>query len=378
MHGVKIVLLTQHAFVECQRKASIHFVARKWAEDGHDVSFTSIGHSLISRFKKSSRYEVLRRQQNNRYVTLAPNLQAGAYIPPIHAFSSSHPLVNRVLEPLFALYGSYLPHFVSRRIRAADLVVFESGTSLVFVDLVRRLNPKAKLLYFCRDLLPSVGAAPILSRLERKLIGAFDSVCVPSRKLGELLPSGGRVNFVPQGIDFEAFEAATSSPYAKGSRNVVAAGDMLFDRDVVMGLAKAAPDITFHLFGIKWTGDKPDNVTLHGEQSFRTVASHVRHADVGLAPYKMKSEEAYLAESSLKLLQYTYCRLPVILPDIIPATRGNEIGYATDGRNDWGAIMNRALSWPRATPLQSEILSWNEVARRTLATVFPDARPAQA
>ncbi|WP_143530321.1 glycosyltransferase family 4 protein [Rhizobium sp. RU36D] len=346
-------------------------MARKWAEEGHEVSFTSIGHSLISRLKNSARFEVLRRQQNNRYVSLAPNLHAGAYIPPIHAFSSARPLVNRLLEPLFALYGSYLPRFVSSRVGAADLVVFESGTSLVFVDLVRRLNPKAKLLYFCRDLLQSVGAAPILSRLERRLIADFDSVCVPSKRLGELLPSGGQVNFVPQGIDFDAFEAASTSPYPKGSRNVVAAGDMLFDRQVVTELARAAPDVAFHLFGIKWKGDRPENVRLHGEQSFRTVASHIRHADIGLAPYKMKTEETYLAESSLKLMQYAHCRLPVILPDIIPATRGNEISYSLEGRNDWTSLMNQALSWHRDTPLKGEILSWNEVARRTLATAFP-------
>ena len=368
----KIVILTSHVFLDGFRKASIHFVARNWAAAGAEVFFTTVGHSGLSRFKQRDRLEALRRAQDNRYEQVGPLLHAGAYLPPVHAFSTSNPLVNALAKPLFALYGRYLPDFVAEKIRDADLVVVESGTPIIFVPLVRRLNPQAKLLYFCRDLLHSVGAAPYLSEVERRVIGLFDSVCVPSRRLGEMLPPGGKVNFVPQGIEGGVFDRAEVSPYAEGSRNAVAVGDMLFDQLSVEQMAAAAPEVTFHLFGIKWRGEAPANVNMHGEQAFETLAAYIRHADIGLAPYRVNSDEVYLAESSLKLLQYGYCLLPVVLPDIIPVSRGNEITYALGETNDWRAIIDTALAWPHQRSYRLGILTWEDVARRTLATVFPE------
>lgn len=368
--GRKIVILSSHVFLEGFRKASIHFVARRWAASGNDVFFTTVGHSALSRFKQRDRYEALRREQGNRYTAIEPHLFAGAYLPPLHAFSTARPLVNALVKPLFALYGRHLPAFVRDKIEAADLVVIESGTPIVFLDLVRRLNPRAKLLYFCRDLLRSVGAAPYLRTVEARGIGLFDSVCVPSRQLGEMLPSGGKVHFVPQGIEGAVFDRAEVSPYPEGSRNVVAVGDMLFDQASVAAMAAAAPDVTFHLFGIRWRGDAPANIRVHGEQSFETLAAYIRHADIGLAPYRVNSNEVYLAESSLKLLQYGYCRLPVLLPDIIPVSRGNEITYSLEGPNDWRVIVDAALALPHSEAYRDGILTWNDVARQTLTTVF--------
>ena len=108
---------------------------------------------------------------------------------------------------------------------------------------------------------------------------------------------------------------------------------------------------------------------MHGEQSFEALAAYIRHADIGLAPYRVADGEIYLAESSLKLLQYAYCRLPVMLPEVIPVSRGNEVTYSLNGPNDWRAIIDRALAWPHREAYRDGILDWDEVARKTLATV---------
>ena len=367
-----IVILSSHVFLDGFRKASTHFVATRWAAAGHRVHFTTLGHSGLSRFKQKDRLEALRRAQDNRYAEIAPGLHAGAYLPPIHAFSTGNPMVNALAAPLFSVYGRWLPAFVADRIREADVVVIESGTPLVFLPLVQRLNPRAKTLYFCRDLLASIGAAPYLMRAERRNIARFDSVCVPSERLGAMLPPGGKVHFVPQGVDATAFDRASVSPYPPGSRNAIAVGDMLFDHDAMERMAAAAPGIAFHLFGIRWTGEPPPNVKVHGERSFEDMAAYIRHADFGLAPYRVTRDEVYLAQSSLKLLQYAYCRLPVLLPDIIPVSRGNEVTYRLGGENDWRAILDRALAMPHGDAYREGILTWEEVARRTLATAVPD------
>ena len=367
----RIVILSSHAYLPTARKASVHFVAENWAAMGHRIHFATVGYSWLSAFKRSHRFHALRKQQNNRFTRYRENLHAGCYLPLIHGFSSSNALLRELGHQLMRRYGRHLPGFVVEKIREADLVVIESGTPLAFVELVRRVNPSARMLYFCRDLLSSVGASDVLRDIERRHVGTFDAICVPSRRLGTLLPPGGKVVYVPQGVDGTAFDAADVSPYPAGSRNAVVAGDMLFDQSVILALSQAAPEVTFHLFGVRWNGAAPGNVRLHGEQGFEVLAPYIRHADFGIAPYCYSDGNAYLAESSLKLLQYSYCGLPIILPDTIATTRGNEVYYRASGESDWRGVIERALAVRHPFGGSEEIPSWRTVAERTLVSVFP-------
>lgn len=365
----KIVVLTSHIFLPDFRKASVHFVSQSWAEMGHDVTFLTVGHSWLTLIKQPGRFKALRTLPADRLTGIAPRLRTGVHLPLIHGFSSRKASVNALMRPLFRHYGARLPRFARDAIIAADIIVFESGTAIVFTDLVRRLNSRARTLYFCRDLLHSVGAAPLLQEIEREQIPRFDSICVPAASLGRMLPPGGRVHVIPQGVNTELFDRAETSPYPPGTRNAVAVGDMLFDQASVQALAAAAPEVTFHLFGIHWHDSVPENVKLHGEQSFETIVPYIRHADIGLAPYRMSEREVYLAESSLKLRQYAYCRLPVLLPDIIPALRGNEIRYSADDETDWRGKIDAALAMPRLESFKDGILPWDGIAAETLKTL---------
>ncbi|HEY0122406.1 MAG TPA: polysaccharide biosynthesis protein GumK [Rhizobium sp.] len=366
----KIVILTSHAFLRGYRKASVHFVASRWAERGHDVHFLTIGHSWLTLLKDRPRFRALSERQANRFETVAPNLRAGAYLPPLHAFSSDNPILNAANGMLFRLYGNYLPRFARSALADADLVMIESGSALAFFDYVQRLNPEARTLYFCRDLLRSVGAAPVLQDMQSAAVGRFDTVCVPSERLGALLPSGGRVRVIPQGVDAALFNQEQPSPYAAGSRNAVSIGNMLFDEVTVAAMAAVAPDINFHVFGADWRGSAPPNVTVYGERDFESIVPFLQHADFGIAPYRLTGDEVYLAESSLKLVQYSYCGLPILLPDLIPFTRANAIAYRLDGETAWREKIDMALGMRRSLAFREGILTWDDVARQTLDAAF--------
>jgi 2-beta-glucuronyltransferase len=366
----KIVILTSHVFLRGYRKASIHFVARKWAERGHQVRFVTIGHSWLTYLKDRPRFEALRHAQANRFETVEPNLEAGAYLPPLHAFSSNNPLLNRLNEYGFHLYGAYLPPFARRAVTEADLVVIESGSALSFFDHVKALNPRARTLYFCRDLLRSVGAAPVLQRMQNKAIDRFDVICVPSQRLGAMLPEGGKIRFIPQGVDTALFDRDYASPYQPGSRNAVSVGNMLFDQAAMDRMVAAAPDVTFHIFGAVWRGSPAPNIVVYGERDFESIVPYIRHADIGLAPYRLTPDEVYLAESSLKLSQYSYCRLPILLPDLIPYARPNGVAYRLDGETDWRGRIEAALLMPHSPGFSEGILTWSDVAARTFQAAF--------
>lgn len=366
---LKIVILTAHVFAEGGRKASVHFVAQEWAKSGHRVHFATVGLSLLSRWTRRSRFDTLPQEQKNGFIELQPRLFAGAHLPLLHAFSASRPFLQPAISLLFRLYAARLPRFMADTIADADLVVVEGGTPLAFLPLIHELNPKAKLLYFCRDLLSTVGASSHLLDIEADWIGRFDSICVPSQKLGAMLPPGGRVHFVPQAIDRALFDAAEQSPYPEGSTNVVSIGDMLFDHDATRALAHAAPHVVFHLFGVNWQENVPANVRVYGERGFADIVPYVRHADIGLAAYRADGREDYLAESSLKLLQYSYCGLPIILPSSLPINRGNEIRYNREGETDWGGLINAAIDLKRTKDLRVSALTWREVATECLSSV---------
>lgn len=138
----KIVILTSHVFLRGYRKASVHFVASRWAEQGHDVHFLTIGHSWLTLLKDRPRFRALSERQANRFETVAPNLRAGAHLPPLHAFSSGNRILNTANEMLFRLYGNYLPRFARSALAVADLVVVESGSALAFSIMRRGLIPR--------------------------------------------------------------------------------------------------------------------------------------------------------------------------------------------------------------------------------------------
>ncbi len=269
----RIFILSAHVCSPATRKTSVHFIAENWARAGHEVHFTTVGYSWLSALKRSERFHHLRRNQYNRYTRQAENLNAGSYLPLVHGFSSSNPVLRPLIAPLLRAYGRHLPGFIVSTVAGSDLIVLESGTPLVFFDLLRRLNPSARMLYLCRDLLKTVGAAEAIREIERARIASFDAVCVPSRKLGTLLPPGGNVVCVPQGVERDIFDDAGSSPYPAGTRNAVIAGDMLFDRAAVASMAEAVPEVNFHLFGVPWHGPVPGNVRLYGEQPFDVLAA---------------------------------------------------------------------------------------------------------
>ncbi|WP_346900478.1 hypothetical protein [uncultured Roseibium sp.] len=103
----------------------------------------------------------------------------------------------------------------------------------------------------------------------------------------------------------------------------------------------------------------------------------MKHADFGIAPYKMTMDDVYLAETSLKFQQYAYCGLPVLAPDLIPDLRGNLIGYSLDDEQDWKGKIETALAMGRNEKFREGILSWGEVAGK-IVTLAKSAKADQA
>jgi len=358
---MRLLFLSGHAFLPSTRKASVHFVSEAFAKRGHSVAMVSVGYSLLTRLKDPGLYKSLASEQKNRFVERSPRYRTASYLPLLHPFSSGRRWLDWCMSIAFRLYGSILPRFIRNEVEAADVVFLESGTSICFFDAIRRANKNARIVYFCRDRLDTVGASSYLVASERRLARACDTVLVPSPRMAEHLPPEIKLAHAPQGIDKPAFDRCTVSPYPNRSRNAVAVGNMLFDSAAISAMARHNPDVAFHLFGNGMSGDYPSNVTVYGERPFGKMAPYIKFADFGIAPYRMTEKELYLAQSSLKLQQYSYCLLPIVAPDLLVGARDNVIPYDPASEERCGEVVRQALATERDQAWRDGILSWDEV-----------------
>lgn len=359
---MKIFNLTTRPFLPETRKVSTHFIAEELAAAGHSVHVVTVGLSNLTFIKDKALFRQLTQDRKNRFFETQPGLNVSAYAPVLHPFSSRRALLNALNRPFFRLYGGIIPHYWKGPLAEADLVIFEPGSDLCFYDAVKRFNPKATIIYIQRDWMPSIGAAPVLREMEQRMFETLDIVISPSSWILSSVPANCPTEIVPQAINKELFDADVASPFPAGTRNAISVGNMLFDEPTVRAMAQAVPDVTYHVFGAKFSEAVPANVVDYGERPFTELIPYMKHADFGIAPYKMTVDDVYLAETSLKFQQYAYCGLPVLTPDLIPDLRGNLIGYSLENERDWKGKIDTALAMGRSDKFKEGILSWAEVA----------------
>ena len=376
---MRLLFISPHAFLQSSRKTSVHFVSQALADRGHRVSTISVGYSMLTHWKNPAIFRALASEQRNRFVERSGCYRSACYMPLLHPFSSNSATLNRLTSLFFRFYGNVLPQLLKDELQSADIVLFEGGTSICFFDAIRRNNKNTRIVYFRRDDLQSIGASRFLRDVERRIAPLCDGVCVPSPDMSEQLPDDAKVTYLPQGVDKRIFDACDTSPYPMNTRNAVVVGDMLFDKAAVTAMAKAAPHVRFHLFGARISGTFPGNVTVYGERSFAETVPFIKFADFGIAPYKLTSRERYIAHSSLKLLQYSYCLLPIVVPEPLSVKRDNFVVYSQENETDWRGVIERALALHRVPAWREGILTWAEVSEQMESYLFSlDTAPRAA
>jgi 2-beta-glucuronyltransferase len=141
-------------------------------------------------------------------------------------------------------------------------------------------------------------------------------------------------------------------------------------------MARHRPDVQFHLIGVKPDDGLPDNVNAYGEIAFARTIPFIVHADVGLAPYRLSPGMGYLGQSSLKLLQYAYCGLPILVPIAAAPLRSNVYAYDPQDVGSATSLLDRALEAGRGTR-DTSIPDWSEVADQLIAAMDRAARESR-
>lgn len=352
---MKYTLIVGHE-MNAPRKVGFHFWAEYLIEQGHDVVFISVGTSLFSKLRGKSLPDI-----RNRWIWQSPNLKSFSWVPPIHPCLNK-PVIGKILMPFFRHYERFFPDSAMKEIEGTDILVVESGPGLTLIPKLRQFCPNAYFIYEVSDRLKTVGAHPAILEAEQNALPCFDFIRVPAEVMLGDLSAKCPVQYIPQGMDKSDFDEPHAPPYPSG-KNAVSVGDMLFDEPVIRILAKAFPDWTFHLFGRNAKiSEQFSNVICHGEQPIKLLTAYIQHADIGLAPYRAAPNCEYLSQSSLKMIQYTYCKLPIVAPAFAAQGRKNVLTYQSAQFPDQVvSAFEKAIAYDRTQISTSNVLTWPEV-----------------
>jgi 2-beta-glucuronyltransferase len=183
--------------------------------------------------------------------------------------------------------------------------------------------------------------------------------------MADSLPASAKAFFVPHGLDPSLGALGDPSPYGPG-RHAVSIGSMLFDAEFFVAASLAFPELTFHVVG----SGQPrhprygQNVQVYDHMPYDDTIRYIKHAHIGIAPYRAEAVPAYLADSSMKMMQYDFFGLPTVCPYSVTGDYSGRFGYTPGNPESIQAAIALALKAP--TRRTRNILSWSEATERLL------------
>lgn len=361
-----VLIVTGQHFAEAPRKVDLHFMADALRAQGDHVDFLVCRLSFVSRFLKDGRWNFARQRPLNRWVAIDRGLEEFIWYQAIHPMNVKIGILNTISGWLFRRYGRLMPKAVRNRLPFYTHILIESGPAPLLAPEIRKAAPDAQLIYHAADRLKTINVHPCVEAVLNETIGIYDLVHIMAEALRQDFPPDSPILYLPHGIAKAAFDDARVNPYA-GRQNAVSVGDMLFDADAIDVLAEANPGWTFHLFGKKAIpAVARPNIIAHGEVAFDTIIPFIKFADIGIAPYRDSSNADYLSQSSLKMIQYSYCRLPIVAPVFASAGRDHVCAYQPGDAGSIRDAFGRAQAFDRSSIDTGSIMSWDEAVATLL------------
>jgi len=316
----------------------------------------------------------------NRVLRIEERFSSFVWFTPWHPVDLRSSLANRLAGPLFRHYGNLPLYDAKDELAKQDVIVIESGPGVMLVDRLKRLNPSARFIYRLSDDLNILRVSPLLVEAEHRWAPKFDLITAPSLPLLKRYGHLQNTAVHPQGLDKEMFDSARSNPYRDSAvPNLISIGNMIYDFDFLERASRMFPDWRFHIIGWLEKKYQKPNVKFYGEKAFEEAIPFMKFADVGLAPYQDKAGNEYLTQASHKMLQYTYCRLPVVAPQsVADPSRPHVIGYTPGDDDSIRQALEKAIKVDRNAIDNNSILSWDEIVRNLAEEFFQESESRQA
>ncbi|HWZ48702.1 MAG TPA: hypothetical protein VNX00_10855 [Herbaspirillum sp.] len=367
---MKFLVISAHDY-RSHRKAGIHFVTAELAKLG-TTRFFSCQYSLLSQLKSDPRASLLPLANKK---TLHNNVECYLWKTLIHPFNVRKFTLRPFEDFLFRRYIGHPSPVLTAWILDVDAVFFESGIAPIFFDLVKQLNPRAKTIYVASDDLATINTAAYVQTTFNRVAPQMTALCLKSRLMADSMPQSSNRYVIPHGFDFSVAEHADPSPYQHGI-NAVSVGSMLFDPEFFITASQRFPNVLFHIIGsgsgrLRGYGE---NVKVYDEMPHQLTLPYIKHASIGIAPYRSSNAPRYLSDTSLKLIQYDFFKLPAVCPNLIVGDYAKtRFGYEPGNAESIVSAIKAAIAAPRISSRQP--LLWSQVVARMLNPMqFDDIR----
>lgn len=275
-------------------------------------------------------------------------------------------ILNNYSSLIFRNYRDLLLPFTDliNAIGKSELIIFESFPGLLWFDSLMSINPDAKFIYRVSDDIEFQNQPPFIIQHEKEIAGKFDLVSVPSKFIFNKFRANKNTRLHFHGIDKNKFDETNMNPYSQNN-NFVFTGNSYFDFNFLRTASGVYPEIKFHIIGGINREVLSDNIIYYSERNFNDTIPFVKFADAGLHTLEY-SKGAESFSDSLKVMQYTYCRLPIISPGFIRSDRDNFIYY--EYRNEKSIIqaIDSALHFNRESIDTSNLLSWDDLTMKLI------------
>ncbi len=250
------------------------------------------------------------------------------------------------------------------KVKETDLFIFESFPGLFLFPKFKELNPSARFVYRVSDDIRLFNPHVTVLELEKKISPEFDLVSVPSHFIFNKFKGLDNLRLQYHGINKNLFDDKYENPYShnKNNPNLIFTGISYFDYEFLELGSQLFPNWRFHIFGPMKHKLQADNIKYYGEVSYEKIIPYIKYADIGLQTL-IYSKSAVAFTDSLKVLQYSYCKLPIVAPEFLKSDRKNIYYYKPgDEESIRGAVTN-AQKFGKDTFDNSNIHSWEKLAK---------------
>lgn len=351
----RAVLLTGH-FPRQNRRGSMLWVSDHLQAAGWHVTHATVGYSRIGNLMGDKRIAALGYRPKPGCHAISAHLTSVYHLPLLHPVRSRYRVVNALLDPLAPRFRRYWDPLLRQALRAADLVICESGAPVLLAPLLSRHAAKAARIYRVNDDIRLLNAPDAVLRAERQTPAHFTRVSTASPLLAARFAAHPNVTIDPMGVPHHLLRDPGPSPYIdrRARRHAVCAGTTQLDLAALERIARAKPAWRIDVLGR--TGVmRPalPNLHFHGEVPFDRMLAFVAHADIGLAPYLDRPGVEYQSSNSNRVLLYRFYGLPILGPDRLCAGAGPSV-FSYDQID----LCERAERCPEPVP------DWSVLARR--------------
>ena len=365
---MRIVFLSNHAW-GTPNKAGFHKLAEGCETMGHHVLFITTGLSLFSFLRRDIRLKTGRRL--NRLCKETTRLYSYLHFTLFHPHTLLLPFLNHLTAGCVRRYDRYSFGEAEPLIRKAHVIFYESCSAVCLLQKMKEFVPGAKHVYRASDIIIAMHSLhPEVFQIERENIPQFDLISVPNKIMMPHFSSCRHLFYHTHGVDKNAYDQETRNPYLPGTRNCVFIGNSLFDDKFVNTVCDAFPDVHFHVIGPIRRNVRKPNLHYYGRMEYAESLKYLKFASVGL--YFIHHEKPAVMRSfgqSVKIIQYRYCMLPIVIPELYRKNCDSDEFFFYDPTNPASIVnaVQAALDAPHKPEWRATCRTWCQVADSILS-----------